>query len=123
MKIIPKLHPLTGPAAARDAKLRKASAQMEGAFVEQMYKSMRETVPEDGMFSGGAGEEMFSGLLDEHVAADTPTKWQHGLSESIYRQMRDAVQQQSERMAPAPETGSVSHAPVPPLAPDQRIVK
>jgi flagellar protein FlgJ len=79
----------------KDAKLRKAATQMEGTFVQQMYKSMRETVPTDGPFSGGSGEEMFNGLLDEHVAADTPTKWHHGLSEAIYRQMREAVQAQT----------------------------
>ena len=102
MKIPPKAppspgptHPVSGSAGTKDVKLRKAAQQMEGAFVEQMYKSMRETVPTDGMFDGGSGEEMFTGLLDQHVASDTPMKWQHGLSESIYRQMRGAVQQQS----------------------------
>jgi len=114
MKIPPKLppspsltHPLAGAAATKDAKLKKAAQQMEGAFVEQMYKSMRETVPADGMFDGGSGEEMFTGLLDQKVASDTPVKWQHGLSESIYRQMRDAVQQQSAGAA-SPESGSTN---------------
>lgn len=93
-------------APAKDAKLRKAAQQMEGTFVEQMYKSMRETVPEGGMFDGGSGEEMFTGLLDQHVASDTPIKWQqHGLSESIYRQMRDAVVQQ-QGGATAPPAGA-----------------
>lgn len=113
MKIVQPTHPLTGAAAAKDSKLRKAAQQMEGAFVEQMYKSMRETVPEGGMFDGGSGEEMFTSMLDQHVAADTPVQWQHGLSESIYRQMRDAVQQQSapeqrspEQSAPATSSGA-----------------
>lgn len=88
--------PAMDPAmAAKDAKLRKAAQQMEGAFVQQMYKTMRETVPTDGAFNGGAGEEMFTGLLDQHVASDTPMQWHgHGLSEAIYRQMRDAVHKQ-----------------------------
>jgi len=69
---------------------------MEGTFVQQMYKAMRETVPSGGAFDGGSGEEMFTGLMDEHVAADTPTQWQHhGLSEAIYRQMRTAAEIQS----------------------------
>lgn len=78
----------------KDAKLRKVATQMEGAFVQQMYKAMRDTVPTDGMFSGGSGEEMFSSMLDEHVAADTPSQWQHGLSEAIYQQLHRAVQAQ-----------------------------
>lgn len=122
MKIPPKAppspgptHPVSGSAGTKDVKLRKAAQQMEGAFVEQMYKSMRETVPTDGMFDGGSGEEMFTGLLDQHVASDTPMKWQHGLSESIYRQMRNAIQQQSAAGA-APEGG-------PATATDQTAVK
>jgi len=98
---------ITGPAGAgatgttrtvpgldpeRDTKLRKASTQLEGSFVQQMFKAMRDTVPTDGAFGGGAGEDMFTGLLDEHVAADTPTQWHHGLGEAIYRQLRTAIQ-------------------------------
>jgi flagellar protein FlgJ len=75
----------------KDAKLLKAAQQMEGTFVQQMFKAMRETVPDAGAFNGGSGEEMFTGMLDERIAADTPGKWHHGLSEAIYRQMRNAV--------------------------------
>lgn len=82
----------SGISPEKEAKLQKVSHQLEGAFVQQMYKVMRETVPTDGGFDGGAGEEMFTGLLDEHVAADTPSQWQHGLSEAIYRQLRNAME-------------------------------
>lgn len=85
------------PKAPENPKLRKASQQLEGAFVQQMYKSMRDTVPDGGMFDGGSGEQMFTGMMDEHVAADTPLKWQHGLSEAIYRQMLGAMHQQQQR--------------------------
>ena len=87
--------PVVDPAAAaRDAKLHKVSQQLEGVFVQQMYKSMRSTVPSGGLTDGGAGEEMFTSLLDEHMAADTPQEWKHGLSESIYRQLKAAVHAQ-----------------------------
>jgi flagellar protein FlgJ len=65
-----------------------------------MYKSMRSTVPSGGLTDGGAGEEMFTGLLDEHIAADTPQKWKHGLSESIYRQLKAAIHTQSSAVPP-----------------------
>jgi len=86
--------------AARDAKLHKVSHQLEGVFVQQMYKSMRSTVPSGGITDGGAGEEMFTGLLDEHVAADTPMKWKHGLSESIFRQLKEAIRAQGSALPP-----------------------
>lgn len=102
--------PAAAAAAARDAKLRKASQQLEGAFVQQMYKSMRDTIPEGGMFDGGSGEQMFTGMMDEHVAADTPLKWQHGLSEAIYRQMRGAMHQQHQDQQVAAATSASSAA-------------
>ena len=102
--------PASAAAAARDAKLRKASQQLEGAFVQQMYKSMRDTIPEGGMFDGGSGEQMFTGMMDEHVAADTPLKWQHGLSEAIYRQMRGAMHQQHQDQQSADAATAASAA-------------
>lgn len=86
--------------AAKDAKLHKVSTQLEGVFVQQMYKAMRSTVPTGGLFDGGSGEEMFTGLMDEHMAADTPQKWKHGLSESIFRQLKDAVRAQGSQLPP-----------------------
>lgn len=97
-------------AAAKDAKLLKVSRQLEGAFVQQMYKSMRESVQTGGMFDGGSGEEMFTGMMDEHVAADTPSKWQHGLSEAIYRQMRAAISQQHQAATAATTSDAAASA-------------
>ncbi|HEY5086977.1 MAG TPA: rod-binding protein [Gemmatimonadaceae bacterium] len=61
---------------------------------------MRATVPSDGLFSGGTGEEMFTGMLDDHIAADTPQQWKHGLSESIFKQLKNAVSVQGSPLPP-----------------------
>lgn len=69
-------------------KLRKAASDLEGLFVSQMFKAMRATVPTDeGIVSGGSGEEIFTGLMDEHLAAETPSHWGGGISEALYRQL------------------------------------
>jgi flagellar protein FlgJ len=83
--------PLAAPDAAGSAdeqRLRKAASQLEGVFVEQLFKAMRETVPQDGLTSGGAGEEIFSGLMDQHLAEAVPGQWQDELGEALYRQLR-----------------------------------
>lgn len=72
----------------RDARLRQVVGQLQGVFVEQLFKAMRETVPTDGITSGGAGEQMFAGMLDQHLANAVPTQWDHGLGESLLRQLR-----------------------------------
>lgn len=70
-------------------KLRGTASQLQGVFVEQLFKAMRATVPEDGLFSGGQGEETFRGLLDQQVAELVPGRWngQHSLGESLVRQL------------------------------------
>jgi peptidoglycan hydrolase FlgJ len=73
----------------RDDDLKKVSKQLEGVFVQQLFKAMRDTVPQgEGFVSGGAGEDIFTSLMDEHLAAETPTQWEGGLGEALYRQLR-----------------------------------
>ncbi|HMS03598.1 MAG TPA: rod-binding protein [Gemmatimonadaceae bacterium] len=91
--------PATGDVRAgapRDARLQQAVQNLEGVFVQQLYKAMRESVPQDeGIVSGGTGEEMFTALMDQHLAAETPRHWERGLSEALYRQL-------SRHLAPVP---------------------
>lgn len=74
---------------SQDQKLRQSAKDLQGVFVQQLFKAMRETVPQqEGIVSGGAGEDMFTGLLDQHLAAETPSQWEGGLAEALYRQLR-----------------------------------
>jgi flagellar protein FlgJ len=81
--------PATTPVRDKDSALRDAAGQLEGLFVQQLFKTMRETVPQgEGIVSGGAGEDIFTGLLDQHLAAETPKQWQSGIADALYRQLR-----------------------------------
>jgi flagellar protein FlgJ len=83
----------SGPAnlsPGEDARLRRAAAQMEGVFFNQMLQALRETVPRDGVLDGGAGEEMFTSLMDEKIAESASAKQEHGLGAVLYRQLRAA---------------------------------
>lgn len=86
---------------ADQKKLRKAAADLEGLFVAQMFKAMRDTVPkDDGIVSGGSGEDIFTGLMDEHLAAETPSHWGGGISEALYRQLSKGLPAASETGIP-----------------------
>jgi peptidoglycan hydrolase FlgJ len=91
MSALPPLASVSPAADTQDARLRQAARQLEGAFVEQMLKAMRETVPEDGGFRGGAGEEVFTALLDQHLSARVPVGGTGGLTEALVRQLRAAL--------------------------------
>ena len=77
--VAPRMHVAT-PATAgtkKDADLKKVAGQLEGVFVQQ-----------EGTVSGGNGEDIFTSLMDEHLAAETPKHWEGGLGEALYRQLR-----------------------------------
>jgi flagellar protein FlgJ len=90
--VAPGIITTAAPLSADEKKLRKSANDLQGLFVAQMFKAMRDTVPQDeGEVSGGNGEDIFTGLMDEHIAADTPTHWSGGISEALYRQLRTAL--------------------------------
>lgn len=94
--------PASPAASKEEEKLRKASNDLEGLFVSQLFKAMRETVPkDDGIVSGGSGEEIFTGLMDEHLAAETPKHWGGGISEALYRQLRKGLPAVSNSVVPS----------------------
>jgi flagellar protein FlgJ len=72
------------------------AAQLEGVFIRQLFKAMRETVPEGGALETGAGTEMFRDLMDEHLADEMAGRLRTGVGEAVYRQIRSG-----ERAAPA----------------------
>lgn len=76
------------PAGVDEAtRLRHVARELEGVFVQEMFKAMRATVPEVGPFGGGAGEEMFTAMLDGEIATRAPARWERGLAEALYRQL------------------------------------
>lgn len=77
--------------ASRDERVRQTAQDLQGVFVGQLLKAMRETVPTDGLTSGGAGEDMFTSMLDEHTATEAPARWHHGIGEALYRQLSAAA--------------------------------
>ena len=85
---------------ADEQRLRAVTKQLEGVFVQQLFKAMRETVPKDGFTDGGAGEDIFTGMMDEKIATHVPDHWERGIGESLYRQLRAAL--------PAPKPDAVT---------------
>jgi Rod binding domain-containing protein len=71
---------------------------------------MRQTVSsEGGMFEQSQGEQMFTGMLDDQISRLASARSEHGLAESLYRQMSRHLGPETAADAPnATLTGSTS---------------
>jgi flagellar protein FlgJ len=69
-------------------KLQQASKDLEGLFVNELFKAMRATVPQgDGILSSAPGAELFQGMMDEKIAGLYAGKSNHGIGDALYRQL------------------------------------
>ncbi len=80
--------PVARGASPEDAKLRRAAQELEGVFVQELFKAMRETVPEGGIVDGGPGEDMFSSMMDQTISSEAASGWERGVGAALYRQLK-----------------------------------
>lgn len=77
-------------APADQRRLNEATADFEAMFIQQLFKSMRQTVPEDphgGLFAKSQGEKIFGEMLDGEYAKNMSRGNSGlGLKEAIFKQ-------------------------------------
>lgn len=73
----------------RKAQIEKACRDFESLFIHQMLKQMRETVPQNGIFSGGSAEQLYTSMLDGEVAKTISNQRGIGLAPALIRQLVD----------------------------------
>ncbi|MDH3222813.1 MAG: rod-binding protein [Gemmatimonadota bacterium] len=78
-----------GPVEGPRERLKAATTLFESTFYQELFKVMRETVP-DGSTSG-AGEEVFTSMLDEHVAGEAAAQQEDGLGAALYRRFVEFI--------------------------------
>ena len=88
-----------------DATLTEAAQQFEALFVQMMLKSMRDAVPQSGLFDSNS-MGMYQEMHDQQIALDISRNGGLGLANMIEAQMQGAG-----RTPSAPEAGpEVSNA-------------
>lgn len=83
-------------------KAIEAGEKFEGYLLEMMMREMRKTVPE-GLFSSSA-MEMFSGMLDQHIAEAISSGGGLGISTLLQRSLPAAAEQAELRPVQALRT-------------------
>jgi flagellar protein FlgJ len=70
--------------------LREAARQFESLFMQEVLKSMRQTLSGEGAIDGGAGEDLATSMLDGQYAAAMSGR-PGGLAELIARQLERSL--------------------------------
>ena len=82
------------------ANLRPVARQVEGMFVQMMLKSMRETLPKDGLFSSDQ-TRLYTSMYDQQIAQQMTAGRGLGLAEEMVRQLS------AQQREPADSAGQV----------------
>ncbi len=70
-------------------KLKNLSMEFESFFMKEVVKSMRDTVPKDGLLHGGNAEEIYKSMFDDKLAESMAKDGSSGIADTLYRQLSD----------------------------------
>jgi len=80
--------PVVAPHPSADpTKAKKVSEQFEGVLISEMLNDMFAGIKTDGMFGGGAGEDMFRTLMIDEYGKQIATQGGLGLSDRVAREL------------------------------------
>ncbi len=79
------------PSTFSEKELRSVSREFESLLVQQMYKSMRSTVPKDKWLNGGMKQDIFEDMLYEQYAKETSQVGGLGLGDMVYRYLKQTA--------------------------------
>lgn len=68
-------------------KLKEAAQQFEAIFIQQMYKEMRKTIPNDGLIPRGNADDIYIQLQDMEAAKVTAQQGGIGLADLMMQQL------------------------------------
>jgi Rod binding domain-containing protein len=84
--------PLTPVQQKALAGLHKATQQFEGVFLGMLFKQMRETVPQDGIFGkDSSSTQTWTEMLDQQRAQSLASTGSLGIAKIMENQLRASV--------------------------------
>ncbi|MBZ0270094.1 rod-binding protein [bacterium] len=84
------------------AQLQRTAQELEAVVVTQLLESMRNSVPEGGLFEKSAADDVFRSMLDGELARVVARKSPFGLADAIMDRLGERLQ---EADAPAESMG------------------
>ncbi len=73
--------------------LRKSCRDFEAIYTQEMYKAMRKTVPDGGIFDNkNMANGLYKEMLDMEMAKATAAGRGTGIGEAMYQQMKGKIE-------------------------------
>ena len=89
----------TDAAAKEDKALKAACKSFEAMFLNMMYREMRSTVHEGGLFGEDNATKIFEDMRDSELSKQMAEAGGIGLGDMLYRQLSTQVRQKTLAMA------------------------
>ena len=90
-EINPGLPVISAETSMRNMKLKQACADFESIFVYYMLKSMRKSLPQNGLFDTTQGQKVYEGMADQAMSENIARGRGMGLGELLYTQLTRQV--------------------------------
>lgn len=85
--------------SAQDKALRKACEGFEAMFLNMMYRQMRSTVHEGGLFGEDNATKIFEDMRDSEMTKQMAEAGGIGLGDLLYKQLRPQVEAKARAQA------------------------
>ena len=71
--------------------LRESCREFEAIFIDQMYKSMRQNLPGDGLVPQSNATNIYQDMLDMQMARETAKGKGMGIGEAMFNQTKGLI--------------------------------
>ena len=86
--------------ATNRQQLRDLSQKFEAVMTSQMFKTMRDTVPDGGLVDTGNAGNIYKQMLDKQIATQNAQGGGTGLSKAIYSYLEQSLPSASGAQKP-----------------------
>jgi peptidoglycan hydrolase FlgJ len=78
----------TDPKDQELRKVRKSCREFEAIYINELYKGMRKTIPDSGLFEKNMADTMYKEMLDMEMAKQTAEGDGMGIGKAMYEQLK-----------------------------------
>lgn len=78
------------------AKLRQACNEFEAIYINEMLKTARQTIPEDGLFEKNSATNIYEEMQDMEQARSMSQHSSIGIADAMYKKMSHLIEDKKE---------------------------